>query len=488
MTAETIFGLSKKQFDLLGIDSADYRFYFIYFVGSLTEFLVKTVESKNWLMLWNKRSKRFPSRHRCIFRHLIGVVRIARSYPAHGKFFSIEISGKLERDQLVHSYQSIARILPNPLVIQSTLDGNIQLYWFLKKSWPEEIIRKAFAARLAKHGLRPRKGILETFPGTSRYFRLPLGQGSLILDDIDLSDKCLSLKGSIRHLRRIKPNGEWVLGLPVKKVNRGTSTPSNELHAKFLDEVHQLYIKRLSDISALTGGLESSIVEFGTRLQRESLLIQACYEEGSTEVEAFSRISSWYGSIWHFSKDERESEDQMLSELKTNIHGFYEKRRKFETEIRVAVPVDAIKRILAVFENRESQWGRDVYNRQRFMFHLIQLFISRKTTTLSIPSYFFAELDGAHFMTSTNYRDGWIRSGALTIVPSEKNSGRLSRSYKLEWKLEAVESVNSFETSLFQPQFSSVLNRYTKAMRREIDKRYESVVLIRRNINIDGLS
>lgn len=460
--------LDPKIIWVLGISRRGFKRYCRTFLSHRIELLVKTCPSGGWVNLWRKKHKACPYKERMIFRHLRGFLWIARSYPKHGKYFAIEIGKGMKAENRLQLCRKISSAIPHPLILRTDKDGTIQLYWFLCSAQPKEDIEKALISILVKNGISPIGRSFVTFPGTCQYLRLPLGRDSTILNNETLCSYGFSLQQSITYISNLKPYGERIFGRSIIKqrtlssIFKGSPVTENERKTvELFDKINNTLVKPFLNIKLLRLGLWSPILQYGTRFHRQSLLIQECYKKRLNEEQAFKDIIQWYRTEKHFSNDWNDDPARVENELKESISKYYNIRRQFGQETRVPVPSDAIKNILEKFEDEERLWTKNIYARQKFMFHIVQLYISQKTTILPLPSKLLGILDGAGFMSASGHLEFWIKQKALSILPKISDDKYRCRRYKLEWNLISPNSIRSFDEGLGS-EYSYYLHRYRK--------------------------
>jgi hypothetical protein len=235
------------------------------------------------------------------------------------------------------------------------------------------------------------------------------------------------MQQSITYIHDLKPYGEKIFGRPTLKQRTPSSifngTPAIENERKtveLFDKINNALVKPFPNTKLLRLGLWSPILQYGTRFHRQSLLIQECYKKRLDEEQAFKDILQWYRTEKHFSNDWNDDPARVEIELKESIAKYYNIRRQFDQETRVPVPSDAIKNILEKFEDEERLWTKKIFARQKFMFHIIQLFVSQKTNILPLPSKLLSVLDGAGFMSSSGHLEFWIKQKSLSPCQKKK--------------------------------------------------------------------
>ena len=467
---------TQRHFDSIGIDKRNFFHFCIYFIGSANELLIKTSNGSKWEKLWCCPHKSFHLKDRFIYRHLLGICWIARSYPTQGKYFAIEIRNDIGTLEKYNLCKKIVKAIPHPLIIQTDRRKTLQLYWFFHRVRLEAEIRESLRTILLKNNLLDLSDKFKIFPGTCGFLRLPLGYDSTILNTKTLRSKGLTLSQSITFVKGLPKYGEFIFGTsPVKKksvssIYRGGLISENEKRTiELFDKLNRTLVKRFSRTYNLRDKLWGPIIQGGTRYNRQQILIQYCYGKKYSEDQTYKKIFNWYQSEEHCSKDWTQEPLRVLQELRESIRQYYEVRNEFNQVTKVPIPTDAVQKILMPFQDDYTDWNNSIKNRHKFMFNLIQLFISQGTKILPLPSMILGILDGAGFMSASQHMSFWIRHKALSVLPKEIGSSYRCFRYKLEWDFTATSTVPDFEYAF------SGINRYTKVRKRHKKKQ----VLIR---------
>jgi hypothetical protein len=82
---------------------------------------------------------------------------------------------------MLRRYDRIRRILPEPVVFQSSNSRGLHLYWFTAEEIPTEPAVALLSRVLAEQGVQVGRGTCEVRPTTGQCLRLPLGAESALL-------------------------------------------------------------------------------------------------------------------------------------------------------------------------------------------------------------------------------------------------------------------------------------------------------------------
>ena len=82
---------------------------------------------------------------------------------------------------MLKRYDRIRRVMPEPLVFQSSNSHGLHLYWLLAEEVPTAAAVSLIARVLTEQGVQVRRGTCEVRPTTGQCLRLPLGAESALL-------------------------------------------------------------------------------------------------------------------------------------------------------------------------------------------------------------------------------------------------------------------------------------------------------------------
>jgi hypothetical protein len=119
-----------------------------------------------------------------IRQHLAGRWWVAVTRAEATRMLSLDLDCKGGPDpagDMLRRYDRIRRILPEPVVFQSSNSRGLHLYWFTAEEIPTEPAVTLLSRVLAEHGVQVGRGTCEVRPSTGQCLRLPLGAESALL-------------------------------------------------------------------------------------------------------------------------------------------------------------------------------------------------------------------------------------------------------------------------------------------------------------------
>jgi hypothetical protein len=119
-----------------------------------------------------------------IRQHLEGRCWVAVTRADATRILSLDLDCKGGPDpegEMLKRYDRIRRIMPEPVVFQSSNSRGLHLYWFTAEEIPTEPAVTLLSRVLAEQGVQVGRGTCEVRPTTGQCLRLPLGAESALL-------------------------------------------------------------------------------------------------------------------------------------------------------------------------------------------------------------------------------------------------------------------------------------------------------------------
>ncbi len=192
---------TKQRLHEKGLTEEDLSLYKSVFVTSIRRYWSK-VEGESWLLARNKKHEPIPLKDRAIAIHLQGHEFVAREMGRSTDFFVVDLDLK-NGVNLREGVEATSMIFGTPLVIRSSSSGGLHLYYFLRHRIFTDGLAGSLRAIFKLAG-RPLTRRYEVFPVNVSHLRLPLGEGSIILDASTLEPIKMSLSASIRFAAQHK--------------------------------------------------------------------------------------------------------------------------------------------------------------------------------------------------------------------------------------------------------------------------------------------
>ena len=149
-----------------------------------------------------------------IREHLRGRYWVAVTRADATRILSLDLDCKAGPDpegEMLKRYDRIRRLMPEPLVFQSSHSHGLHLYWLLAEEVPTEPAVSLLARTFAEHGVQVGRGTCEIRPTTGQCLRLPFGAESALLVPDNLTqyghigaDPAAAIDHLVRNTRRCK--------------------------------------------------------------------------------------------------------------------------------------------------------------------------------------------------------------------------------------------------------------------------------------------
>jgi hypothetical protein len=184
----------------LGISKRHLQSYMRTFVQNPQQYLIK-YEAEGWKAVKSKTGKFVPLNENSIGFHLLGKYSVATFSPDVTRYLCLDLD---RTPGLMTTYAFILDWLESPLVFLSSESRGLHVYIFFDIGFcikPEKLV-SITSKELEIRKIPTGPGICEIFPSPNKFLRLPLGQGSMILDPRTLNPLCQDLKESIEFIRK----------------------------------------------------------------------------------------------------------------------------------------------------------------------------------------------------------------------------------------------------------------------------------------------
>ena len=149
-----------------------------FFVDERSHFYVKMPGQAGF----SHQAKMLTSDH--LREHLRGKCWVAVIRAEATRILSLDLDCKAGPDpegEMLKRYDRIRRLMPEPLVFQSSHSHGLHLYWLLVEDVPTSAAVGLLARTLAEQGVPVGRGTCEIRPTTGQCLRLPLGAESVLL-------------------------------------------------------------------------------------------------------------------------------------------------------------------------------------------------------------------------------------------------------------------------------------------------------------------
>ena len=179
-----------------------------FFVDERSHFYVKMPGQAGF----SHQAKMLTSDH--LREHLRGKCWVAVIRAEATRILSLDLDCKAGPDpegEMLKRYDRIRRLMPEPLVFQSSHSHGLHLYWLLAEEVPTEPAVSLLARTFAEHGVQVGRGTCEIRPTTGQCLRLPFGAESALLVPDNLTqyghigaDPAAAIDHLVRNTRRCK--------------------------------------------------------------------------------------------------------------------------------------------------------------------------------------------------------------------------------------------------------------------------------------------
>lgn len=189
-----------QKLRILGMTHEDLDFFCSLFVKSRSKYLKKKIKCE-WASATNKKKQSVPLTDSNVADHLLGKYFVAAFSPEYARYLCFDLDPSPDQ---ISIYKKIKEWLKTPLVFRSSSRGGIHIYSHFSPDFfilVEKLLKIAEATcRTMRINLAP--GRCEIFPILNKGIRLPLGQGSLLLDPDSLTPICTDVATAIRHISK----------------------------------------------------------------------------------------------------------------------------------------------------------------------------------------------------------------------------------------------------------------------------------------------
>jgi hypothetical protein len=435
----------------LGLGSEEMMFFFQHFAPWYCALYMKT--NRHWF-----RGKRPPFVTKyVVMDHLEGNCWIGFAPSARMRWFVIDLDAKRNPRSLAERYRSIVQVFGPALVVQSSRSGGLHLYYFLKEPLRPGELTSIVRLRLQEAGIAIKRGLVEDFPGIINQLRVPLGDGSCVLNPESLLPLSLDLRGQIRYImkweaeHRLEP---WLPGPPEEPSTEPITAPAPPPMAP--RPHYQVPRPQSGGVRyPLPPELPSDIreirerrVEYGTRNERMLPLIRWSVSQGWSDDEVVGWIMSWLSEPGHKSRTMEDDPKEVERELRAAIQS-YRKRPKGTRHPRFLSVAD-VATIVALTEGlkRSSRFGHEAYHAQRFLFSLLQWARTLGKPHLFLPYRFLRNLDGSSEERVVRQVAFLEERGILKLEQPANRHRKLSRVYSLHFEFTAGMEVRSLNEGL----------------------------------------
>jgi hypothetical protein len=370
---------------------------FVFFVSTFVQcrypYNIKLADSGDWIMR-TFYGKRAPLDDYAIAKHLMGK-HVVGTFPGPcTRYLCLDLDYCID---LKETLDTILRIFPKSLVIQSSMSKGIHVYYFFDSKIRVNKLQKLIKLRLNDHGIRVHPGYCEIFPQINRALRLPLGKGSYVLDEETLSPLHQNAEEGIKLIKeRIiyhsiteilsqgKADNEptFSVPLPSYELTGGNTLLPNEIN--YPSAILNLGVanppwdnlqgKRFKDF--IDQVLRSGVQTPGTRYFLQCKLIYHFWSLGYSNQQAYDAICRWYLSHDHQSKDWKKNPDRVFRHLKSAIDSFYR-----NAELKRYQPRARNRKLLTTTDAEHITELTSDYRNQKFIFSLMQYASNAKDST-----------------------------------------------------------------------------------------------------------
>ena len=189
----------EEKLGALQISEDDFHFYTSTFIQDRSWFLIKEGE-KDWEEMKSKNAKSVPLNDHAICYHLIGKYAIASVAPRISRYLCL-VTGVLSNSGVIPFYQEAIQWLQTPLIFFSHNTRVLQFYAHFNFKISTE---KLFGVVVGEPAFsRISRGLVywEIRPFSDRFLRLPLGNGSVVIDPQTFKPACDGVKDGIEFIR-----------------------------------------------------------------------------------------------------------------------------------------------------------------------------------------------------------------------------------------------------------------------------------------------
>ncbi|NQV41300.1 MAG: hypothetical protein HQ506_03015 [Candidatus Marinimicrobia bacterium] len=432
----------------LGIPLSDFHFYWQIFVGYSYPYWKMYDEKIGVRTALGKNKQAIPLNEYEVLNHLLGKHWVFVQHRKLSPLFCIDIDFKAPN--FLKRYSQVVNVLPNPLLFRSSSSRGLHLYYLLKSSLPAKKIHILIKALFKEHDLVEQSGRIEIFPGIIDHLRLPLGEGSCLLDSESLKPLELDLYDSIGlimdHPRIEIPD--------VRSQDKKDPTQNRRVQTR--------NGSRIEKAQCL---LETGIREVGTRHAAQLLLIQYfMIDLGYSGSETEEKMLEWLQGFPHISDDWRNTPEKVELEviaLIKNFEGKVQQRSDFKFE---PLSVDDVRNIINSYYDFQP-WGAEQFRQQDFVFNLLSWYKGQDLKVIDLAFNFVRKLGGASQKTASRRVHYCEELGLLKKVRNHDRLKGRSRQFVVNFNF----NIGAEATSLS----GGIRKLFTK---REINKMYSRSV------------
>lgn len=184
-----------QKLERLRISEDQFNFYWRTFIQDHTRYRIKE-KASDWYVVKSRNGQNVKLTRDVVAYHLLGKHWISVFGPILPRYICIDLDPSPERDDI---YWKITHRISSPLTFQSSDRKGLHVYIFLSADFPirAEKLYNITERALKYMGIEAAPGICEIFPRPTRSLRLPLGDGSFLLDPRTLAPLCTDLKQTL---------------------------------------------------------------------------------------------------------------------------------------------------------------------------------------------------------------------------------------------------------------------------------------------------
>lgn len=428
-----------------GIDQRSFDYYRREFVGVQTVYW-KKVEEGDWFQPKNRNGLPYPPSKYEILTHLEGHIWIACEMPQYTSHFAIDLDIGGGKKDLRSRYDAIIKILPNPIVFQSSNSWGLHLYYLLERPMHREVLRHLLQVEIQAANVKEAPGQVEFFPGYLRKLRLPLGKDNYLLDNRSLESLRLNPRDSLLYLQsypRLKDicfsttNMKVIASAAIGRRPKDATTASNKFTYPLSTSVNAV--------------IAEPIAQYGTRNAKQMELIRECAALGLSEQETFDSLLLWYRSLKHNSKDWEQNPVQVQRELRLAISNWYQKIQKSKAFVLADLSDGEVQFILSVTSDLkvDGKFDHNAFSHQQFLFQLFQFFKGKNKSELDLPSRAIEQFKGCSRGTAAERIRFCEEKGILKKRRKHSYSAHLNRRFEITHLIDREGRINSFVDGLF---------------------------------------
>ena len=187
---------SQQKLNILGISIENLEFFIRHYVGYRFRYLMKHPGGE-WFQVNNKKGRPIPLTHSAICYHLLHKYWVGVFPSKYTYYVCFDIDPSPDQELI---YRKIMKWIKYPLTFHSSSRRGFHVYAHLAVPITVDKLLHITEAMCNKLGIRISPGMCEIFPRPNRALRLPLGEGSLLLDPKSLEPVCTDVAAAIRHI------------------------------------------------------------------------------------------------------------------------------------------------------------------------------------------------------------------------------------------------------------------------------------------------